>query len=333
MPNFSGLRPLLITVGVSVSLVGCSTTARSGSRPTRFVTIQPIQVCDSFGVDCADLATFADATFKIWSQADIQVSFLPPNRLFDSRFLVIDSRDEFSELSFAGGAGAYGRHPFSSRTSGPVNMWFVDGIVQGVVDIFGLAWIDQNGVLISDDILSFNNGRGRIDTVAHELGHNLGLRHSGLGAGSANNLMSDGGDRAVPTTISDINPDGARVSRLTDDQVNTARSSPFVTGSPTPAPSSNPVLPFPVPLPLLEDADYDAVPRLTLAALPQAPAEPAESLPVGPGSALPGVTSAEFALHSKSSQAVPEPGSLSWIGAALLLLVGRVGSQAQGGRS
>ncbi|MBD0337246.1 MAG: hypothetical protein ICV62_17300 [Cyanobacteria bacterium Co-bin13] len=316
MPK-AAVKPLLVAAGASFALVGCTTTASPGSRPIRFVTVQPIQVCDDFGLICADLATFAESTFKIWQQADIEVSFLPPNRLLGSRFLTIDSRDEFAELAFAGGPGSYGRNPSSRRTSGPINMWFVDQILQGPFEVFGLAWVDANGVLISDNILGFNNGRGRIDTVAHEIGHNLGLTHSNLGSGSANNLMTDGRDRAVPTTLNDINPDGARLSRLTDDQVGRARSSPLVSSSPTPTPRVVPIDPFPIILPLLEDSDFDAVPMALTSSPP--PRVEAFAAPVkAPGELDDGMLLAAQFAPSPAAQAVPEPLGLSWLGGGVL---------------
>jgi hypothetical protein len=49
-------------------------------------------------------------------------------------------------------------------------MWFVDRIFDGLFESLGWAWIDQNGVVISDNIIDLN----RRDTVAHEMGHNWG---------------------------------------------------------------------------------------------------------------------------------------------------------------
>jgi hypothetical protein len=66
-------------------------------------------------------------------------------------------------------------------------MWFVDRIFDGLFESLGWAWIDQNGVVISDNIIDLN----RRDTVAHEMGHNLGLTHSNFGAGSGIMRMSE----------------------------------------------------------------------------------------------------------------------------------------------
>lgn len=264
MVKFALLKPALAICGLSVALAGCSTSAQPGSRVTRFLSIQPIQVCDDFGQSCADLALFMEETLKIWAQADIQINFLPPNRLFSSRFLTIESRNEFSELSFSGGPGSFGRNPLSSCASGPINMWFVEDITQGSLDVFGLAWIDQNGVLISDNILDFNRGIGRRDTVAHEIGHNLGLTHSNFGAGPSTNLMSDGRGRSIPSSVDDIAPDGARLSRLTNDQADFARDSRLIRTTST-LPSCLPI-PSPNLEPFFLDGDaiqiaHDAVPK------------------------------------------------------------------------
>ena len=193
--------------------------------------VQPIQVCDDDGIVCAQVEFFEAVADKIWSQANIDIEFLPLNQLNDTTYLTTDT-DEFSDMSFSGDDGDFGRHPDSSRTDGPLNLWFVDVIQTsaGLIQ-FGNAWIGLNGMLVSDDILDFNNGAGRIDVIAHELGHNLGLRHSTFGAGPANNLMSSGARRTIPSSIDNIFPDGDRLSQLTPEQIDRARSSSFLTTS------------------------------------------------------------------------------------------------------
>ena len=41
---------------------------------------------------------------------------------------------------------------------------------------YGEGWLGFGGLVMNMDlVMAFNGGAGRIDTIAHELGHNLGL--------------------------------------------------------------------------------------------------------------------------------------------------------------
>ena len=302
----------LLVCGISAALVSCTGEGVSRNLPTRFVSIQPIQVCDDFGLFCADLALFEEATRKIWAQASIDVSFLAPNRLNASRFLTIDNQNEFAELSFAGGPGAFGRNPLSTRTSGPINMWFVKDIFafEGF-ETLGLAWIDQNGIVVSDKIQDFNNGIGRLDTVAHEIGHNLGLTHQGFGSGGANNLMTEGFARNVPSSLDDITPDGARLDQLTNAQIDFARASPLTRSTPGLIGGGGPVG-LPTILPQLSDDSADPV----LALAPTAVA----ALALQPEAAF-------AASHPPEPQPIPNGPAMGLITAGLL--AGYLGCQRQ----
>ncbi|MGB7087907.1 MAG: zinc-dependent metalloprotease family protein, partial [Phormidesmis sp.] len=219
---FSRSKSLPLLVGAALALGGCAEGGAQSVQSIAFgeadeLFVQPIRVCDDNGKSCADVNLFEDITRKILEQAQLKVSFLPTNQLNASRFLRIeDARNrnspdyEFYELTRTGGAGAFGRHPDSTRDSGPINVWFVDEIeaINGFTQ-FGVAWVGSNGVLVSQDSLDFNGGVGRTDTVAHEISHNLGLRHATLGAGSPKNLATDGDDRLIPSLLSDIGIDGA----------------------------------------------------------------------------------------------------------------------------
>lgn len=234
--NQAIFKPLTVLIGLSAFLTACGGgSGGSGSSSfTRQLFVQPIQVCDDNGVNCADIQFYEEITDKIWAQAGIDISFLTPNRLNSSTYLSIAPNPdasfpftnyEFYQLSFTGGPGAFGRHPDSGSNTGPLNMWFVDQIESASGIVFGTAWIGSNGVLISDETFAFNGGIGRLDTIAHEIGHNLGLRHSDFGAGGSNNLMTTGTVRNIPSSIEDVTPDGANLAQLTQSQIDQARTS------------------------------------------------------------------------------------------------------------
>ncbi len=231
---------LPVFLGVALALGGCSEGSIPSLQPIRYdaadeLYVQPIRVCDDNGNACARVNFFEEITAQILAQAQIKISFLPINQLNNSRFLSIDDQSsssassEFYELTRTGGAGAFGRNPNSTNSSGPINLWFVDEIKAGSGSVqFGMAWVGANGVLISGAVLDYNHGIGRMDTIAHEIGHNLGLSHTTLGAGAANNLITDGNSRLTPRSAADVGPNGAGIDMLTDAQIEKIRASSFI---------------------------------------------------------------------------------------------------------
>ena len=72
------LQPALLRlVGVTALAAAALFAAASAQAlPTMQVTIQPWQVCDDAGANCATTGLFDPFTQKIWAQADIVVNFL-----------------------------------------------------------------------------------------------------------------------------------------------------------------------------------------------------------------------------------------------------------------
>jgi hypothetical protein len=182
------------------------------------VTIQPINVCDDSGLNCGNPTeeTFFAETRKIWAQADVDVTFLEFNQFNSSAFLNIDGTTQsLIDLRQAAGNGR-------NADSKVLNIWFLDNIAGG--SLAGLAFINSNGIAIADEVFALN----RIDTIAHEIGHNLGLTHESAN-GDDFNLMQEGGDRNIPTSILDIAPDGLGFDQISLNQVNQVRTSVFLT--------------------------------------------------------------------------------------------------------
>ena len=72
---------------------------------------------------------------------------------------------------------------------GVINVFFVNTFVPpgGTGFLYGFSYIGNNGVAIAEDTLGYPRSRSsappRPDTMAHELWHDLGLRHVGFAAG------------------------------------------------------------------------------------------------------------------------------------------------------
>ncbi len=182
----------------------------------RFILIQPIQVCDDGGANCATITNFPPETRAIYAQAGVFPVFLTPIQL-----------NSTAELN-----GLTGVDPIDDDDGGGsetvIEAWFVNSLDDGDADpstnLFGEAWVDGNGIIINASaVANFNGGNGRRDTFAHELGHNLGLGHNDFGAGGADNLMTAGATRNIPNGVGDINPNGAQVDQLTAAQITEIR--------------------------------------------------------------------------------------------------------------
>ncbi len=111
-------------------------------------------------------------------------------------------------------------------------MWFVNSIFPSPSSTtFGLANLNGNGIAIASAAINQN----RIDTVAHEIGHNLGLDHGG----GKLNLMEAGSNRTTPGSVGNIFPNGLKADQLTASQISKARNSRFARPLNTRADSEN----------------------------------------------------------------------------------------------
>ncbi|WP_161564976.1 reprolysin-like metallopeptidase [Okeania hirsuta] len=211
-------RTPTVTLSYIVWATISSTTAQA-QVIDRYFTIQPIQVCNNAGVNCAPTPLFEAEVEKIYRQAGIAPLFLPTTQLDNTALLQTPG---IATLDQPGN----GQHPNPTT----INAWFVEELETdpGFV-LYGQAWLNANGVAINGTAVeNFNGGNGRRDTLAHEIGHNFGLEHNNFGAGGANNLMTRGADRTVPDGLANIFPEGADLSQLTPEQITQIRSSPLL---------------------------------------------------------------------------------------------------------
>ena len=234
--KMKALRAALLTFIAGTAMLAGSASAMP---ITKTVDISVYQLCDDAGLNCAATGPagnefFADSTNKIWAQAGISVTFSFIAQIFSSAFLDLDDTpgDDCDALH-----SAYGTYGPSTSS---IDMFLINDFAGA----YGVGWSGLGGLVMSmSSIMDYDcegvslGCTGRIDTLAHELGHNFGLvslsdpDSTGPGSGDeghstpVDQLMNGGGTRSVPVTLDDINPDGLGLSKLSDYQIAMARSS------------------------------------------------------------------------------------------------------------
>ena len=196
------------------------------------LTLQPIDVCDTFGANCAvdptDAAYFANlqtGLSQAWAQAGIAPVLLPVETL--NIGTVTTAAGRYGLITDVGlGAPIDGfrlltRTPGNGQSPNPttLNLYLVDSLVTPGQTVRGVSFVNGNGIIISQDSV--------FDTAFHETGHNLALDHTTFGAGDPDNLLTTGGVREIPTSVADVTPNGADLDQLTQAQIDRARQPLF----------------------------------------------------------------------------------------------------------
>jgi hypothetical protein len=227
--------------GVSGVLPGASSLMFAaalclGSQPLQAGTIivQPIQVCDYSGNNCGDPSQqlYAAATNKIWAQAGISIDFLTwetADTLADGAPLDVNSGAILNDLFNPGlNSSLFSSYPAYAGNL-VISMWFVGAINYCGTNgsAYGCSEEPGHEVVIANNVFD----AGRLDTIAHEIGHNLGLSHcedvpAQCGAASPYWLMDAGGDRDAPTSIDQITPTG-QLDQLSSTEIGIAQDSPL----------------------------------------------------------------------------------------------------------
>lgn len=177
---------------------------------TRVVTIQPIILSDNDGSNTATFfgsqnqqTTIEGLIDNIWKQAGIDINFLNINS-WNNTFANNGNNNPRPGSDLNQIIGSANTAGVTHIDSDIINMFFVNTSAGFSTlssnSAAGLAFVNGNGIsqFVGSSLLDFAAGQSVIaSVVAHEIGHNLGLFHTGRGI---DNLMSPNGTGDALTT-------------------------------------------------------------------------------------------------------------------------------------
>lgn len=223
------LRASVSALLAGTALAAVMLSSAQAAPITKQLVVTVVQVCNSDHTSCASTGPAGDKYFeaeadKIWAQAGIDIKFV------DGGFL-----DDTSKNSGQTGVGG-----LTGSLAGPgTTMYLVNHLVCPSCTLYGEAYLDAGGLVIDMSAVLAFSAAGRLDTIAHELGHNLGIDHVN---DDGHYLMHQGDGRFIPSSLGEICPDGPCYDLLPADQIANAYDSAllvaFTPASGVPEPTS-----------------------------------------------------------------------------------------------
>jgi hypothetical protein len=191
----------------------CSTSGASGGCApfnTSSQSPNPATATSTTTIGFLDTTTNINITRAIWLQAGIDVTFLPMLQYNNSNYQAIDV---FCSSQSGGSCTQLGSNSFKALTTSPgpaaasgcvsnclvpiftstyqfananaIPMFFINSITPTTPltgNYYGFGWVNGSGVAISKLAFFQALSTPHFDTLAHEIGHNLGLDHITYGA-------------------------------------------------------------------------------------------------------------------------------------------------------